>query len=224
MVSELARHKSDGMRDYTSPRSAAAFRPPSPEVEADIVRRFKRGEESALDEMLKLYWNGLLRFALRILDDGDFAEDLVQEAFVRLWNHRTKWERDDTLRPVLYRIVRNQALNEKRRRSTFRRRSPTLRRPDIDPAPSPLQEAEDQEMQAIIRKAIDSLPERRREIFLLVRYHQLSYKEAGEALGLSPQTVANQMSQAMRDLRRLLEPHMPQSEPQDIPFPRVGTV
>jgi len=54
-------------------------------------------------------------------------------------------------------------------------------------------------------------------------WHQLTYREVGEALGIAPQTVANQISRAVTDLRTALAPHLEQVAPEHMPFPRVRT-
>ena len=67
-----------------------------------------------------------------------------------------------------------------------------------------LELVEQAEERAAVERAIAALPPRRREIFILVRVHGLSYGEVAEILQISPQTVANQMSAALTTLRRLL--------------------
>ena len=200
-----------------------SFRLPSREAEADLVRRLKRGDSEALDDILRIYWNDLLRLAVRILDDEDRAEDAVQEAFLRLWEHRQRWTRTETLRPVLYRIVRNQCIDEKRRSNIVQKCLHKVSRSEQDPAPSPLAGVEDGQVRELVSRAMDGLPERRREIFLLVRHHHMSYREAAETLGLSAQTVANQMSLALKDLREALEPYLSDNGPRQIPFSRAGS-
>lgn len=200
--------------------SPSPFHAPSEEVEDETVKRLKNGDEEALDEVLKLYWSTLLRYAQRILPDGDQAEDVVQEAFVKLWDRRGTWRLKRSLRPVLFRIVRNAALNEKRRTTTFNDWAERFPGSEKDPDPSPLEEAEGSDMRAIVREAVDSLPERRREIFLLVRFHHLSYRETAETLGIQPQVVANQVSRALKDLREKLSPHLEEEDsPGQIPLP-----
>jgi len=201
-----------------------SFQPLAPAEERELVGRMKAGDESALDRILAAYWHGLTGFALRILGDRDRAEDVVQEAFIRLWNRRTEWNRSDTLRPVLYQIVRNRALNEERQAGVVRKWAQRLRRPERDPAPDPLESVQQGELAVRLRKAIESLPARRREIFILVRYHQHSYREAGQVLSLSPQTVANQMTLAMKDLRAMLDPYAEDfGVVQDLHFPSTRT-
>jgi len=202
------------MSDPPTSPDLLPFRPAhGREAEADIVRGVKAGEEKALGRLMGLYWHDLIAFARTVLEDRDRAEDVVQDAFVRLWAGRREWRRGDTLRPLLYRMVRNGALNERRRQRNALRWRRTHPGSERDPAPTPHERMEEDELSDLVRRAIEDLPSRRREIFVLVRYHQLSYREAGEVLGLSPRTVANQVSQASKDLRKALAPHLSDRAP-----------
>lgn len=193
---------------------------PAPAEERELVRRLRDGDGSALKRLLRLYWEGIVRYTLHIIENRDQAEDIAQEAFIRLWIHRNRWRRSDTLRPILYRIARNLALNEVRRRGAFRRWVRRSRPSPVDPSPGPLQDALSAELDAVVRRAVDSLPERRREIFILVRFHHMSHRDAGEVLGISTQTVANQMSLALTDLHHALDPHLGDDSSRQIDFPR----
>lgn len=201
---------------------AASIPPSSPEEEAELARGVKAGSEAALNGLLQRHWIGLVRYALRFLDRQDEAEDIAQEAFVRLWSRRGSWRQEETLRPVLYRIARNLALNEKRRRANVRRLGRKIGRPEQDPRPPPHRQMQRADLEVAVQSAVDGLSPRRREIFLLVRMHQMSHREVGQVLGISPQTVANQISQVMKDLREALEPYLEEADPEEIPFRRAG--
>jgi RNA polymerase sigma-70 factor (ECF subfamily) len=71
------------------------------------------------------------------------------------------------------------------------------------------------ELKRLAAAAVAGLPPKRREVFRLVREEGLSYKEVAEALGLSPQTVANHMSLALADLRATLRPYLPVQDSSD---------
>jgi RNA polymerase sigma-70 factor, ECF subfamily len=190
-------------------RDIARFEAPFEVLESELIHGLKNGDEACLGPLMERYWEALTDYSQRFVRDPDRAADIVQSAFVRLWRHRREWTNTETLRPLLYRMVRNASLNARRDRNTFRdwlRRFPP---PEKDPAPSPLQEAEGEALQDAVLEALETLPERRREIFVLVRFHHLSYREAAEALDVSSQTVANQVSLAMRDLRSALDAHLP---------------
>ena len=73
---------------------------------------------------------------------------------------------------------------------------------------TPLQTLEEKELRAGLEAALRLLPERRKEVFMLARFQRLTYDEIAALMGISPQTVANQMSAALADLRRHLVAHL----------------
>lgn len=156
----------------------------------------------ALGVLLSRHWKPLVSFVFGFVGRRDVAEDVVQETFVRVWQRRGRWQATGSVRSFLYRIARNLALNENRASQTRARGgiSLTTDRTDRDPA----QLLEEHDLRDAVEAAISALPERRREIFVLSRYHGLSYREIAETLDISPQTVANQLSAALATLRESL--------------------
>ena len=142
-------------------------------------------------------------YLLTFLDSVEAAEDAAQEAFVRLWEHRDRWE-SGSARAVVFRIGRNIAL-DLRRRADVRRRWRRDHRydPTLSP-PTPEEELTGTELLLRFREALESLPPRRREVFELIRLRGLSHRDVAEVLEVSDQTVANHMRLAMKDLRHLL--------------------
>jgi len=194
-------------------RDFARFDAPFEVLESQLIQGLKNGDEACLGPLMERYWEDLTEYSQRFLGDPDRAADIVQSAFVRVWRHRRELTNTETLRPLLYRMVRNASLNARRNRTTLRNWLRRFPPPEKDPAPSPLQEVEGEALQEAVLEALETLPERRREIFVLVRFHHLSYREAAEALDVASQTVANQVSLAMRDLRSALEAHLPPAQP-----------
>jgi RNA polymerase sigma-70 factor (ECF subfamily) len=151
------------------------------------------------ERLLQAYWGPLVRYARGIIGSTDSAEDVVQEAFVRLWQRREALE-PERLTAFLYRTVRNLSFNERRWsrvRDLWRAGQPG------DEVYEPLPDDEEATEQRV-REAVAMLPRRRREVFELARYHDLSYQQIAFTLSLAPQTVANHMSAALRDLRHAL--------------------
>ena len=148
-----------------------------------------------------------MAYATRLLGDAAAAEDVVQRAFVRMWERGHVVPPGDGVRPFLYRVVRNLASNEWRREQTHRS---WVDGESAAPPPTavPTQELEEHELATALAAAVERLPARRREVFVLSRYHSLSNAQIAEVLGISPQTVANQLVSALRDLRVLLAPHL----------------
>lgn len=141
-------------------------------------------------------------YALRIVDDTDDAEDLVEDAFVKAWQIIESGKEIENFKAFIYRIVRNECI------SFLRNRKPMA---DIDAVPEVDDETVDtSERDAKIWKAIDELPEKCREIFLMSKRDGMSNEEIAEELGISIKTVKNQMTKAFSRLRETLTPtHKP---------------
>jgi RNA polymerase sigma-70 factor (ECF subfamily) len=169
----------------------------------ELIRRLRASDEGALEFLVAAYWHRLIRYVEGILDQEGGAEDVVQEAFIRLWMRRKELRMEGSFKAFLYTMARNAAIDERRR---FGRRTALASRADPPGAqPSPLAAAEASELQVVAGEAIAALPARRREVFRLARFEGLSYKEIAEVMGLSPQTVANQMSRALTELHEALD-------------------
>lgn len=177
---------------------------PPPGADASTAAR------TVLDSVLRERWRPLVAYVIGILGGHDDAEDIVQEAFIRLWSHEDARCSADSAVAFLYRVARNLALNERRwRRVRLRWRDVQLREePESVRADDATQL---HELQLAAASAIASLSSRRREVFLLVRHHGLTHRQVGEALGISPQTVSNHMATALEQLRVALAPYLADS-------------
>jgi len=181
-------------------------RDPTDPSDSDLLRSLRSGDPEALGRLLDRLWEPLVGYARRILPEGMDPQDVVQEAFVRLWSRRVQLREDGSLKALLYKTVRNASLDELR---TSRRRQKILA---TGPQPSrprtPYEDVHGAELQRLAAGAVGQLPEKRREVFRLIREEGLSYRDAAEVLGLSEQTVANHMSLALADLRTAMRPFL----------------
>ena len=169
--------------------------------ELSIAMRFAAGDGRAFEHVLAVYWRPILAFSTRLLHDGEAADDVAQETFLRVWINRGEIQ-PGQLRAYIFRVARNLVVDETRKRAV---RARALGVPLIMPRPD--QVVERREQQRAIRHAVDGLPPRRREAFVLVYLHELSYKEAADVLGVSAATVKNHVATALMDLRHGLAGH-----------------
>lgn len=179
--------------------------PPSLSDEATI-RGVKAGDSVALRELMSRQTPALERFAARMLGGEGDPQDVVQEAFIRLWTLRERWDPERPLAALLFTLTRNAAVDELRRRRSRPRGSPLTEASPAWPGPSPFDDSWSGELLRRARDAVCALPPRRQEVFRLVREGGLTYPEVARLLGLSPQTVANHISLALADLREALGP------------------
>jgi RNA polymerase sigma-19 factor, ECF subfamily len=167
-------------------------------------------EAIALGRLFALHFEELYRFAYRYVRSVETAKDLVDEAFLRLWMHRSQVELGGrSARSYLYTTVRYQALDHLRRRSVEERwrmayAAPAVSGEDAALARDPDQELTDRETAAAIQQAVDTLPPRQRQVLLLRWQQQASYDQIAESLGISPKTVAVHVGRAIQRLREIL--------------------
>jgi RNA polymerase sigma-70 factor (ECF subfamily) len=168
--------------------------------ELSLAMRLADGDCRAFEHLLAVYWRPILAFSTRLLHDSEAADDVAQETFLRVWINRAEIQ-PGQLRAYIFRVARNLIVDETRKRGVRAQAIgiPVPVRPD--------QLAERAEQHDAIRHALDALPPRRREAFILAYLHELSYKEAAEVLGVSAATVKNHVASALVDLRRSLAEH-----------------
>lgn len=144
------------------------------------------------------------RFACAFLGDRELAEDLVQEALLRLYERREQYPLASHFGPFLVKILARLCIDEKRTRQAARRwRATAVPLTADDPAGV----AEQRETAALIAAAIGALPPRERACFLLAVCEGLSYREAADVLGLSCGDVNNAVHRARLSLRKALGPY-----------------
>jgi RNA polymerase sigma-70 factor (ECF subfamily) len=173
----------------------------------ELMAGVGRGDGSSLNELLRRHWKAVVCYAVALVD-ADTAEDVAQETFLRAATHAARWRPMGTVRTYLLHIARNIALNEQRRiRNRFSAFGAAALALTGRAVPTPVEVLEESEVHAAILRAYAVMPERRREVFALIRFGGLSYRDAAALTGTSTQTIANQMSQAMADVRRAIAPY-----------------
>lgn len=135
-------------------------------------------------------------YALRIVGDTDSAEDIVQEAFTKVWAVVREGQIVNNFKAYMYMSVRNECLTFLRQQHETSEIDslPEIEENDIDTS----------ERDARIWKAIDSLPTQCREIFLMSKRDGLTNQEIADEMGISIKTVKNQMTKAFSRLREAL--------------------
>ncbi|MBW3572608.1 MAG: RNA polymerase sigma-70 factor [Gemmatimonadetes bacterium] len=182
-------------------------------TDRELLDRLRQGDRDAFDALFRAHYASAVAVAERIAGERDVAEEVVQDVMLELWRRRESLSVGESLRAYMVRAARNRALNHLRHermkvRTAPHAAGPAATQPD---APSRLAEAE---IDAAFRDAVDALPERCREVFLLSRGQGLKYAEIAGVLGISIKTVEAQMGKALRVLRERLAAWLPGGEPE----------
>jgi len=156
-----------------------------------------------LEATFKKYYSPLCNYAYSFIPISDICEDIVQEVFIKIWDKNLIIK--TSISSYLYTAVKNSCLNQIR--TNFRKSIISIEEIE-DPIDNPFDLEKEDNLQIIKEKvanAIDDLPPRCREIFILRRNQQMSYDEISEALDISKKTIENHMNTAIKKLRASLK-------------------
>jgi len=186
---------------------------PVESADTELVRRALARDETAVRAIMQANNRRLYRLARGILRNDSEAEDVVQEAYVRAFTHLESFRGDSSLSTWLSRIAMNEALGR------LRRRRPAV---ELDALPQgaieaeiiqfPLSAAADpeksmaqREIQAVVERAIDELPDVFRMVFVARVMEGMNIEETAELLGVKPETVKTRLHRARAMLRENVE-------------------
>ena len=181
--------------------------------EMQLVRRAKRGDVQAFEELVRRYDRNVFRIAQHITQNREDAEDVVQEAFLKAYRNLAKFQEQSKFYTWLVRIAVNEALMKLRRKKPGRTVSldeeiktedDSLPREVADWSPNPEQMYNQAELRDILTRTIQGLPSGFRTVFVLRDVEGLSTEETAEALELSIPAVKSRLLRARLQLRERL--------------------
>jgi RNA polymerase sigma-70 factor, ECF subfamily len=165
------------------------------------IIRLRGGDERAFNILFDRYSHKLYRFAFNFLRCKEEAEEMVQEVFSRVWEKRQELDEHQAFSGFVFSITYRLALNAIRHRKYEKKLQA-----ELGDTPEARNETEDSiilaDLQNLSRAAIDSMPQKRKLIFEMVRDQHMSYKEVAGHLDISTKTVESQMTEALKFLRR----------------------
>lgn len=167
----------------------------------ELVTLLRAGNQNAYTEIYNRYKGVLLIHAYKKLGSFEEAKDIVQDMFSWLWSERKNFPETQNISGYLYTIVRNRVLNaieHKKVISKYAESFATFAKEHENVTDLVVDEAE---MRRLIDREIEALPPKMKEVFILSRRGQLSYKEIAEHLDISEFTVKNHIKAALKILR-----------------------
>lgn len=173
------------------------------------VDGLKAGERSVFDEIFRAYYQELVGFCMRYVSDQDMASEIVQDMFVKIWIKREDLFVTSSLKAYLYRATQNHALNHLNQLKIQDKYTSYIGFQTADGGNSPLDKLQENDLEKEIKRAVLSLPEKRRQVFEMSRHEGLKNKQIAEKLNISVKTVENQMTKALEQLRNILKEYLP---------------
>lgn len=183
--------------------------------DADLMTEFASGIERAFTILVDRYSKSVVNFANRYLGDRHRAEDIAQEAFVRVYLHRHRYRAEGKFSSWLLSITANLAKNELRDRSRPQRDAVSMDDLQaqwgeidpsfVDPSRLPDERAADAELESFVAAALRRLPARFRQPVILRDLHGLSYGEISRALKIPSGTVRSRINRGRLQLKDYLK-------------------
>ncbi|MBT3384660.1 MAG: RNA polymerase sigma-70 factor [Prolixibacteraceae bacterium] len=178
------------------------------EEEKVLFEKIRNDNKIAFEKLFHKYYGHLCLFASRILQDDIAAEEIVQDFFVKLWEKRKQIFIETSVKSYLYNSIKNLCYNFiKHNKIKFNHAQSVL----SDAENNKALENNFAEINLLekIEDSIQSLPEKRREIFRMSREEGLKYREIANKLNISIKTVETQMGLAIKTLREKLKNYNP---------------
>jgi RNA polymerase sigma-70 factor (ECF subfamily) len=174
--------------------------------ERDLIQRWKRGDKRAFEALVRRHMTDAFYVAYGYVGNAEDARDLSQEAFIKAYLARARFDEERPFYPWLYRILKNHCLNfVTRGRRHLSLDDENEHREIASPAATALEDMEENERKRLVRVAIDRLSEDHREIIVLKNFKEHSYREIAEMLGIPIGTVMSRLFYARQALRLIIE-------------------
>ncbi|MBS2100673.1 RNA polymerase sigma-70 factor [Carboxylicivirga linearis] len=171
-----------------------------------LVDQLHVGDMNSFDLIFEKYGNRLYAFAISYLKSNEEAEELVQDVFLKLWENRAKLNRESSLKSYLFTIAYHKMCNLFRQKEQHNKYILSEKVQD-EKSVNLEEQIEFKEALNQIDQIIEELPLRQKEIFIKSRKEGKSSKQIAEELQISPATVDNQISAALKYLRK----HIPEA-------------
>lgn len=176
--------------------------------QATTICDLQQGKHKAYEKLFKDFYTPLCRYAYGILRDANEAEDMVQKMFCKLYDQREKIEIHTSIQSYLYRIVHNDCMNRIKQRNLHSEHNELFAYEKETQSNSVEHSVLSNELELQIEIAMNSLPPRCREVFIMSRRQQLSYAEIAKAMNISTNTVETQIVKALKILRIELKDYL----------------
>lgn len=171
-----------------------------------LVAALRGGSREAFDEIYRRYSGRLLAYCVAVVKNNDDAKEIVQEAFIKLWDMRGDIRSDEGVAALLFRMAKNRIVDAFRRQLSHGVYDDYLIYTDNIAAPGSTADGiEYGEFKAKVRTALRRLPPTQRKVIALCRLGGLTAAQTAQKLGLSEQTVKNQLSIGLKRLYSILK-------------------
>ncbi|MFH1202051.1 MAG: RNA polymerase sigma factor [Candidatus Omnitrophota bacterium] len=182
-------------------------------ADEQLMLNYQKGEVSAMDEILRRYKNPIYQFSCRLIQDASEAQDITQEVFLRLHQHKEDYRPSGKFSTWIFSIAHNLCISNLRSKKRFciwpRRDDESNELVEFASSDPSVQEAvSDNELSKLVKESIQGLPFLQKEALILREYQNLDYQEIAKILKKSLGTVKTLIHRARMNLKVKLSPYL----------------
>jgi RNA polymerase sigma-70 factor (ECF subfamily) len=174
----------------------------------ELFARIAEGDENAFREIFQYYGVLIHPYVSKIVKEESIAREIVQEVFLKLWINRETLTKIENPSSWLFRVASNFSISHFRKQELDKRLLKEIKNRSVGDTnglqgghTDTVDELSAKELKTLIQQAVDQLPAKRKEIYLLSREQGLSRKEVADKLNLSENTVRNQIAIALQHIQ-----------------------
>lgn len=175
---------------------------------------FKAGNEKIFEKIFTINYNALVGFSSQLINDYEAAKGIAQDAFIKLWKNREKVNEINGIKSFLYTAtksgcldyLRHEKIKLKHQNNKLAARENSLNQEVLEAFG--FESCEFKELEILIQKTIDALPERCRDIFIKSRFENKKNKEIAKELGIAIKSVEGNITKALKVLKQNLSPFL----------------
>ncbi len=169
--------------------------------EYDLLDRLRKGDHDAFTQLYEKYSVLLIPTILRLLKSPELPEELLQKLFIKIWDSREQIDPTKSFKAYVYRIAQNMVYYSFREDSRQKRLLDFVINQKSESYSHIEEDLINKEMEDLVKAAIEKLPPKRKEVYLLFRYEEKSYKEISDLLHISTSTINDHLQKANKFLR-----------------------
>jgi len=166
------------------------------------IQALQRGDHKAFEDMFVAYFTKVKCFILQLVRAESEAEELAQDVFVRIWTNHSSVDPDKSFDAWLFTVAYNTAMNYLKHKLVEDKYQEVHFSPDFATTPEEIMYAK--EINLLIEMTVNRMPEQRRRIFQMSRNDGHSNEEIAGQLQITKKTVENQLSLALKELRKVI--------------------
>jgi RNA polymerase sigma-70 factor (ECF subfamily) len=170
----------------------------------ELVNKLQNNEIEAFDILFRRYCDKLFRFSFSLLKEEEISKEIVQETFYRIWEIRRQIDSNKSFKSFLFSISYHLIIDELRLRMKDQEYRNFITRYFGEQSEKQVSTIDYQTIENKIKKAVEELPLKRKQIYHLSRNNGLSHKEIAKKLGITTKTVENQINLSLKHIKTRL--------------------